>query len=160
MPRAARMAVLALLLIPLVRFGPRYVQLGLGDRSWPDIAMNQDSREAGEWLRGHARPGETLLVWGYRPDIFIYSGLPAGTKYLDSQPLTGVFADRHLTESRPSVAPKPMPPLPPWIADGLGPYNPALRIERFADLNGYAIVHRTRGTVIYSRQASASREMP
>ncbi|HET8549211.1 MAG TPA: glycosyltransferase family 39 protein [Bryobacteraceae bacterium] len=159
MPRLARAGFLALLLVPLIRFGPRYVQLARGDRTWPDIAMNQDSQAAGEWIRTHARPGDELLVWGYRPDIFIYSGLPAGTRYLDSQPLTGVLADRHLSDSRPSLVPQPMPPLPTFIADGLGPYNPALRADRFADLGDYAIVHRTAGTIIYSRSGGASREM-
>jgi hypothetical protein len=158
MPRLARMAMFALLLIPVVRFGPRYVQLALGNANWSDVAMNRDSRAAGEWIRGHTVSGDSLLVWGYRPDIFIYSGLPAGTKYLDSQPLTGVFADRHLTDSRPSFPSKPLPPLPPLLADGLGTYNPSLALERFADLRDYAIVHRTPGTVIYSRRAGASRE--
>jgi hypothetical protein len=159
MPRAARVAALALLLIPLVRFGPRYAQLALGDRSWSDIAMSEDSRTAGEWLRSNSRPGDRLFVWGYRPDIFVYSGLLAGTKYLDSQPLSGVFADRHLFDSRPSVTPKPLPPLPELVVDGLGPYNPALALSKFASLEGYSVVCRTPGTVIYgSTQAGASRE--
>jgi hypothetical protein len=158
MPRLARTAALALLLIPLARFGPRYVQLARGDSTWSDLAMSRDSRAAAEWMRTNAEPGDSLLVWGYRPDVFIYSGLPAGTKYLDSQPLTGVFADRHLTDSRPSFPAKPLPPLPSLIADGLGSYNPSLALARFADLRDYAVVHRTFGTVIYSRRAGASRE--
>jgi hypothetical protein len=158
MPRLARAAAIALLLIPAARFGPRYVQLAAGDRSWSDVAMNQDSRAAGEWIRANARTGDSLLVWGYRPDIFVYSGVPAGTRYLDSQALTGVFADRHLTDSQPSFAPKPLPLLPPLIADGLGPYNPSLAVQRSADLRDYVVVHRTPGTIIYSRRAGAFRE--
>ena len=48
-----------------------------------------------------ARPGDTLFVWGFRPELYVYTGLPAATRFLDSQPLTGVPADRHLTESQP-----------------------------------------------------------
>jgi len=64
--------------------------------------MHLDSREAVSKLRAAARPGDTLLVWGYRPDIFAGTRMLAGTPFLDSQPLTGVIADRHLTDSRPS----------------------------------------------------------
>jgi hypothetical protein len=152
-----RAALLLLLVIPLLRFGPRYVQLAMGDRSWSDLAMNRDSREAGEWLKRHSAAGDQLFVWGYRPDIFIYSGLPAGTRYLDSQPLTGVLADRHLSSSVPTFRPLPPPsPLPEFVADGLGPYNPALAAGKYLDLRHYRPVHRTAGTIIYSRQAAAS----
>jgi hypothetical protein len=84
----------------------------------------------------------------------------AGTPFLDSQPLTGVIADRHLTDSRPSE-----PDLsaqnrklltryrPSFIVDGLGPYNPALAITRYADLAtwlaDYEVLATTRHCVLY-----------
>ncbi len=55
-------------------------------------------------LRELAHPGDTLFVWGFRPDIFIYSGLPAGTRFLESQPISGVLADRHLFSNAASRA--------------------------------------------------------
>lgn len=153
MKRPVALAVLALALIPVVRFGPRYVKLLRGDREWSDIAMMKDSRRAAELLRGAARPGDALLVWGYRPDIFVFSGLPAGTRYLDSQPLTGVIADRHLTDSRPSTAPRRLEgPLPALIADGLGLYNPSLAAARYLDLSAYDELGRTAGTIVYRRR--------
>ena len=151
-------AVLALALIPVVRFGPRYVQLLRGDRNWSDLAMMQDSRLAGENLKHAAGPGADLLVWGYRPDIFVYSGLPAATRFLDSQPLTGVIADRHLGDARasaPEMAAENRKQLegvaPAFIVDGLGPYNPALAIDRYFDLRGYRTIARHPGNVIYER---------
>jgi hypothetical protein len=88
-----------------------------------------------------ARPADTLLVWGYRPDIFAGSRMLAGTPFLDSQPLTGVIADRHLTDahsSEPDLAARNRKLLtryrPSFIVDGLGPYNPALSITRYAGL--------------------------
>lgn len=158
---AVRMALLALLLIPVVRFGPRYVQLAL-DRShrWSDLAMMEDSRKAANWLRSRAKPSDTLLVWGYRPDMQVFSGLPAATRFLDSQPLTGVLADRHLTSSRPTVldwaarnrseiyGTKPI-----WIADGLGPYNAELAVTRFLPMMAhYDVVYQTGGFVLYRRK--------
>ena len=156
-----RAVLLALLLIPLIRFGPRYVLLGTDlargrQSSWSDLALNQDSKAASDRI---ARTG-TLLVWGYRPDIFAYTRLPAGSRFLDSQPLTGVLADRHLTTSQPFApewAARNRRELiasdPTWIVDGLGPLNPALAITGFPDLRewlaDYREVGRTRFSIIY-----------
>jgi len=123
---------------------------------WSDLALNQDSHIVSDRIAG---PG-TLLVWGYRPDIFAYSRMPAGSRFLDSQPLTGVLADRHLKTSQPSapeLAARNRRELiasdPTWIVDGLGPLNPALAIANFPDLRdwlaGYREVGRTRFSVIY-----------
>ena len=155
-----RAIVWLLLVIPLVRFGPRYVTLALGrEANWSDIRMNQDSREAANRL-GHEG---TLLVWGYRPDVFVYTRLPAGTRFLDSQPLTGVLADRHLTSSEP-VAPELaaenrrelVKTTPTWIVDGLGPLNPKLAITEYPDLHdwlsAYEVVSRTPYSIVYRRR--------
>lgn len=156
-----RTLMLALLLIPLVRFGPRYVMLAndlaQGRQSnWTDLALNQDSNAVADRI-GHSG---TLLVWGYRPDIFAYTRMPAGSRFLDSQPLTGVLADRHLSSSQP-VAPELaarnrrelIAGDPTWIVDGLGPLNSALAITKFPDLrewlSNYREVGRTRFSIIY-----------
>ncbi len=159
MKRSAAVGVLALALIPVARFGPRYIQLLRGDRTWSDLAMMQDSRLAGEELKRAARPGADLLVWGYRPDIFVYSGLPAATRFLDSQPLNGVIADRHLGDSRasaPETAAANRKQIegvsPAFIVDGLGPYNPGLSLDRYFDLQGYRAIARNPGSVVYQRE--------
>jgi hypothetical protein len=156
-----RAVLLALLLIPLARFGPRYLILANDlaherPSDWSDLALNQDSQAASDRME---RVG-TLLVWGYRPDIFAYTRRPAGSRFLDSQPLTGVLADRHLTSSQP-VAPgwaahnrrELIASDPTWIVDGLGPLNPALAITNFPDLHdwlgNYREVGRTRFSIIY-----------
>ena len=159
-----RAVVWLLLLIPLARFGPRYVTLAWDlaqhrQTQWSDIAMNQDSRAAADRI-GHRG---TLLVWGYRPDIFAYTRLQAGTRFLDSQPLTGVLADRHLTSSEvvaPEWAAENRRELartaPDWIVDGLAAFNPALAISNYADLKewltNYQEVGRTHGSIIYQRK--------
>ena len=157
-----RPLLLLLLLIPLIRFGPRYIELAQGKGStWSDLAMEQDSRAAAALLKGEG----TLLVWGYRPEIYVLSGKPAATRFLDSQPLTGVFADRHLTSSTPTAAAlartnraELMTTKPEWIVDGLGPYNPQLAITQFEDLRpwlqAYVETGRTQGTIIYRRRSS------
>jgi hypothetical protein len=149
----------ALLLIPFLRFAPRYVMLAQ-HKPWSDLAIDADSRAAAETLRSRAHPGDTLFVWGFRPDIFIYSGLPAGSRFLESQPISGVLADRHLF-SQTTLAPEFTAPNraelmtshPTWIVDGLGPYNPALALDRqpyLADwLSGYVPVDRTNFSILY-----------
>jgi hypothetical protein len=124
--------------------------------NWSDLALNEDSKAAADRI-GHAG---TLLVWGYRPDIFTYTRMPAGSRFLDSQPLTGVLADRHLTTSEPFApawAARNRRELiasdPTWIVDGLGPLNPALAITKYADLQewlgNYREAGRTRFSIIY-----------
>ena len=160
-----RLVMPLLLIIPLVRFGPRYATLANDivhgrPHRWSDLRMAEDSVAAARLMKD---PTGTLLVWGYRPDVFAYSRLRAGTKFLDSQPLTGVLADRHLTNSTaalPELAAKNRRELtgasPTYIVDGLGPLNPALAITRYADLRdwlaGYREIGRTELSIIYERK--------
>ncbi|HKX00262.1 MAG TPA: hypothetical protein VJN43_21155 [Bryobacteraceae bacterium] len=164
-----RAMALALLLVPLIRFGPRYAMLARDlaegrPHQWADVAMDQDSRAAAQIARKISTPGDTLFVWGFRPELFVYTGLPAATRFLDSQPLTGVPADRHLTQSAPVGTNFTRANLeelararPAVVMDGLSLYNPALAMERYPELREwleqYGEVGRTRGIVIYERKA-------
>jgi len=161
-----RVLVLGLLLIPLIRFGPRYVLLASGrSQEWRDIAMDQDSQRAARIVREIARQGDTLFVWGFRPDLFVYTGLPAATRFLDSQPLTGVPADRHLTQSAPVGADftranreELARSRPSIVMDGLSLYNPALAMDQYPELRPwlaqYREIARTQTIVIYRLSAA------
>lgn len=168
--RRAALAALLVLLVPLVRFGPRYVMLASDmiagrEHAWRDAAMYQSSRRAARMIRAYARPTDTLLVWGYRPDIFVETRLAAGAPFLDSQPLTGVIADRHLVDARPSAPDLARANLlrltataPTFVVDGLGPYNPTLAITRYPELSlwleRYEELARAPGAVIYRLKTS------
>lgn len=161
MPSLAQQATLALLFIPAARFGPKYAELAVETQmDWSDTAMNRDSEVAARLIGTKAKPGDTILVWGYRPDILVYTRLRSGTPFLDSQPLTGVLADRHLNRSDvtfPLLAEHNRARLsalsPTWVVDGLGPYNPQLAIAKYPDLAAwlerYVQVGDTAGTRIY-----------
>jgi hypothetical protein len=151
-----------LLVIPLVRFAPSYWAAAY-QPDWRDIQMDRDSRTAAATVNRLSKPGDTLFIWGYRPEIYTYTGLPAATKYLDSQPLTGVPADRHLTQSEPVEIEAPRlrrlelaHSQPTFILDGLGLYNPHLSIGAYPELHNwmadYREVARAGLTVIYRRQ--------
>jgi hypothetical protein len=168
-----RVLALALLLIPLVRFGPRYAilvrDLATGrPHVWNDVAMDQDSRAAARIAQQVSRPGDSLFVWGFRPDLWVYTGLPAATRFLDSQPLTGVPADRHLTQSAPVASgftranrEELARARPSIVIDGLSLYNPALAMDRYPELRlwlaQYQEVARTPTTVIYRLPATPAR---
>ncbi len=166
MPPRAAAALALLLLIPAARFGPRYLAVARGE-PWADLAMFESSKKAAAELRRLSRPGDTLLVWGYRPELYVLSGLPAGTRFLDSQPLTGVLADRHLVSSRASLPEWAernrqellRGPQPDWIADGLGPYNAELAAEKILPgwMAGYTLAAELPGCRIYRRQITATR---
>jgi hypothetical protein len=166
-------AVLALLLlVPVVRFGPRYVQL-IRDNitqhqtTWTDAALDIDSQRVADIINSRKQPFESLFVWGYRPDIYVYTRLtPPGT-FSDSQPLDGVPADRHLQTSEPSPA---IPARanrtlliasePTYIVDGLGLLNPKLSLERFPDLapwlTHYRLLTQTKLSRIYVLNAQVA----
>ena len=161
----ARVIVLLLLLIPMVRFGPRYASVArYGTAGWADAALMEDSRQVAGMLPRACK----LLVWGYRPDVYVFSGCAAASPFLDSQPLTGVIADRHLTDSTvtyPELARENRRKLtsyrPEFIVDGLGVANPALAIERYPDLNDwlaeYERVGRTDMSIVYRRRTGPDR---
>jgi hypothetical protein len=156
-----RELVALLLLIPVTRFGPTYLR-AMTDPAWRDTAMDRDSRAVSAFVRRRALPGDTLFIWGYRPEIYLYTRLPAATMWLDSQPLTGVPADRHLTRSEPVETGQPArrraelaQSQPVWVLDGLGPYNPRLAITHYPELRGWLAHYRPVGTlgmtVVYER---------
>jgi hypothetical protein len=160
--------VALLLLVPLVRFGPRYGLLAAGETAWADTAMDRYSRSAAAVVRPLAHSGDTLFVWGFRPELYAYTQLPAANRFLDSQPLTGVPADRHLTQSTPvettgarAHRAELAHSSPTFIIDGLGSYNPNLAITNYPDLaewlSRYEEIGQVGGCVIYRRAEAANR---
>lgn len=145
---------LVLLAIPLFRFGLPHARLAIqGPAGLSDLAMGLDSDQAAAAVRQLAKPGDTILVWGYRPEILWRTRLPLGAPFLDSQPLTGVLADRHLTDSRatlPNLAAANRARLretkPAFVVDGLGPFNQALSITAYPDLAGWLAGYERAGS--------------
>jgi hypothetical protein len=155
------------LLLPAVRFGWRYVTLTANDLaarqpSWSDVVMDLDSQKAAETVTALAKPGDTLFVWGYRPDIYVYTRLLPDSLFWDSQPLTGVPADRHLSATTAiySEAAAQNRALfvrshPTFVVDGLAPLNPALALDVYPELRRwltqYKVAARTKLCIIYRR---------
>jgi hypothetical protein len=156
-----------LALIPFIRFAPRYAMLAADniahrDPRWTDVVMDLDSQKAAAQIRKMAHPGDTLMVWGYRPDIYVYTRLVSDGRFWDSQPLTGVAADRHLkgtTSIYGEAAVKNREAFshtrPTFLVDGLGLMNPRLAPDKYPELRDwlahYKLVTKTRLSLIYKR---------
>ncbi len=166
--RKIAVTVLAIaLLVPLIRFGPRYASLAYDDilrhePRWSDVILDLDSRHAARQICSLAKPGDTLFVWGYRPDIYVYTRMVPDGLFWDSQPLTGVPADRHLYAttviySGPAVHDREQLTRshPTFLVDGLGLLNPKLKPSVYPELRpwlaGYRLVERTKLCLIYRR---------
>lgn len=164
---AALLAATAL--IAMIRFGPRYFLLAADDlagrpHAWRDVALDQESRQAAALIRSLTKEGDTIFIWGYRPNLVVYTRLPVASRMWESQPLTGVPADRHLRDAS-SVDPDwarqnraellrsfSMSP-PSFIVDGLSAYNPRLNIANYDDLatwfKRYCLAGRAGLTTVY-----------
>jgi hypothetical protein len=166
-PKFACAALALLLLPPLIRFGPRYVRLAYDDivqrqPHWIDIVMDLDSQEVAKKLRALEGSADSLFVWGYRPDIYVYSRMTPNGLFWDSQPLTGVPADRHLhTAGAIYSGPAARNRIeltrshPTFLVDGLGLLNPNLAPNIYPELRpwlaNYKLVDRTKLSLIYRR---------
>jgi 4-amino-4-deoxy-L-arabinose transferase-like glycosyltransferase len=156
-------------LIPMIRFGPRYFLLAADDlagrpHTWRDVALDQESRQAAALVRSLAKGGDTIFIWGYRPNIVVYTRLPVASRMWESQPLTGVPADRHLRDAssvdpewarqnRAELLRNSLMSPPSIIVDGLSAYNPDLDIRNYAELadwfKRYCPAGRAGGTAVY-----------
>jgi hypothetical protein len=153
MQPAPRWILLAMLLIPGIRFGRQYpilaADLAAGrPHDWSQVSLFQDSSDVAAMLRRESKPGETLFVWGYRPDVLMLTRMPLGDPYLDSQPINGVLADRHITSAKPSLPVRRRDFQSTWVVDGLGLLNPELA---FRD-PGYEEFARTKLSIVYRRR--------
>jgi 4-amino-4-deoxy-L-arabinose transferase-like glycosyltransferase len=100
-----------------------------------------------------------LFVWGYRPEIFYWSGLLPASRYLSAQPLTGVPADaqysngerRSILEESSTAAARAQligdlkETQPKYIIDELGFFNGALAIMEYPELKEYMDSYKALG---------------
>lgn len=169
--KPALVILILLLLVPCVRFGPRYVQLTLDnlhhrEPRWNDVILDLDSLHVAAKIRALRHAGDTLFVWGYRPSIYVYTRMTAPDLFWDSQPLTGVPADRHLHATTvvyggPAARNRGLlvHTRPTFIVDGLGLLNPRLAPAVYPELRPwlahYRLVARTKLSLIYELSATS-----
>lgn len=118
-----------------------------------------------------------LFVWGYRPEIYYISGLLPASRYLSTQPLTGVPADVHyfadddrpvLDEASTALAREQLvrdlqETRPKYIVDELGMFNAELSINSYPELREFMREYKPTGSVarfmIYTRRELREKQL-
>ena len=109
-------------------------------------------------IRGAGGESDYLYIWGYKADIYYWSGLLPASRYLSAQPLTGVPADvHHKSRSRPildeSLTAAARARLvsdleqtrPRYIVDELGYFNTELSIQSYPELREFLRGYKNTG---------------
>ena len=123
-----------------------------------------------------AGPRDYLFVWGYRPEIYYWSGVHPASRYLSTQPLTGIPADVHYfegerrllfneavtAEAREQLVRDLEETAPRYIIDELGMFNPELALADYSELREFMENYRYYGTtdrfLIYRRREERRRK--
>jgi hypothetical protein len=110
-------------------------------------------------------------VWGYRPEVYYWSGLTPASKFLSTQPLTGVPADIHFfpgeqiriisdqdtARARAELVSELERVRPKYIIDELGNFNRLFSITSFPELrdfmSGYRYLTRVERFTVYRSRA-------
>ncbi|HKV39236.1 MAG TPA: glycosyltransferase family 39 protein [Blastocatellia bacterium] len=119
-------------------------------------------RILGAEMRIPGASADYLFVWGYRPELYYYSGLTPASRYLSAQPLTGIPADvqydyppptRLLLDSgtasrnRGQLIRDLTATQPEYIVDELGMFNSSAAITSFPELAEFMRGYREVGVV-------------
>jgi len=129
----------------------------------------EEIRANGPRTRAVRGPEDYLFVWGYRPEIYYFSGLLPASRYLSTQPLTGVPADVHYfadyrpvlnesktSQSRAQLLQDLQETRPKYIVDELGMFNSDLSINSDPELADFLKDYKATGPVerfmIYCRR--------
>jgi dolichyl-phosphate-mannose-protein mannosyltransferase len=129
----------------------------------------EEMRANGPRVREVRGPEDYLFVWGYRPEIYYFCGLLPASRYLSTQPLTGVPADVHYfadyrsvlndsetSQSRAQLLQDLQETRPKYIVDELGMFNSDLSINSYPELGDFLKDYKATGPVerfmIYCRR--------
>jgi 4-amino-4-deoxy-L-arabinose transferase-like glycosyltransferase len=124
------------------------VKEGLGNVEEIEIAQSPHRESS----RAQKQGSEAyLFVWGYRPEIYYWSGLRPASRYLSSQLLTGVPADvnyfgddftavldeKTTAAHRAQLLQELQEKRPKFIIDELAAYNSSLAMESYPELKDF-----------------------
>jgi 4-amino-4-deoxy-L-arabinose transferase-like glycosyltransferase len=134
-------------------------------------------RQAGPRTRAPESPADYLFVWGYRPEIYYWSGLLPASRYLSTQQLTGVPADVHLingenrsiiednltARARAELLQDLSAIKPKYIIDELGFFNSALAMDDYPELAEFLMGYKNLGATgrffIYRRRDMSNKRL-
>jgi 4-amino-4-deoxy-L-arabinose transferase-like glycosyltransferase len=141
--------------------------------SLPPEAMREMRRKQGVAV---GSPSDYLFVWGYRPEVYYWSGLIPASRFISIQPVTGIPADvQYINGNARSILPETARQAaldlllrdleetkPKYIVDEAGMFNSVLSITsypRIADfMSDYKQVEATGRLMIYRRRDPSKRQ--
>src|SRR5712692_2708908 len=127
-------------------------------------------RAGGPRTRQADEPSDCLFVWGYRPEVYFWSGLLPASRFLSTQPLTGVPADIHYftneyrslldeadtAPARAQLVRDLQETQPKYIVDEIGFFNGDLAILKYTELqeimDKYKSIGSTGRYLLYVRK--------
>ena len=127
-------------------------------------------RAGGPRTRQAGGPSDYVFVWGYRPEVYFWSGLLPASRFLSTQPLTGVPADIHyfandyrslldeadMAQARAQLVRDLEETQPKYIVDEISFFNDDLAILKYPELqetmDKYKSIGSTGRFLIYVRR--------
>lgn len=145
--------------------------INLWGRAWPYLTGQIDQRaywqgfqagefvaseslEVVEYLRARVAPGDSLTIWGFRPEIYYLSGLNPATRFIFQFPLVGSWYPAAWQQEHVDGLWAAMPPYVivaqvdymPWVT-GIHEDSNTL-LQRYTELNNWLIANYERDAQI------------
>ncbi len=145
--------------------------INLWGRAWPYLTGQIDQRtyyqgfqagefvaseslEVAEYLRVRVVPGDSLTIWGFRPEIYYLSGLNPATRFIFQFPLVGSWYPAAWQQEHVDGLWAALPPYAivaqvdymPWVTGTNDDSNTLL--QRYTELNNWLIANYERDAQI------------
>lgn len=145
--------------------------INLWGRAWPYLTGQIDQRtyyqgfqagefvaseslEVAEYLQARVAPGDSLTIWGFRPEIYYLSGLNPATRFIFQFPLVGSWYPAAWQQEHVDGLWAAMPPYVivaqvdymPWVTGTNDDSNTLL--QRYTELNNWLIANYERDAQI------------
>jgi hypothetical protein len=172
LPLVAGLAPTAWLLKGVVGVGLLAILvINLWGRAWPYLTGQIDQRtyyqgfqagefvaseslEVAEYLLARVAPGDSLTIWGFRPEIYYLSGLNPATRFIFQFPLVGAWYPAAWQQEHVDGLWAAMPPYVivaqvdymPWVTGTNDDSNTLL--QRYTELNNWLIANYERDAQI------------
>jgi hypothetical protein len=107
--------------------------------------LASESLEVVEYLRAHTIAGDSLYIWGFRPEIYYLTGLRPATRFISQFPLVTSWYPREWQQENVDVLWAALPPYVlvlqadnmPWVTGRTEDSNQLL--QEYTELNNWLI---------------------
>lgn len=164
MPGASALLALAFLLLLALNLWPRALPYLTGQQDRLAYAAGfqggefvaSESLAVADYLRARTTPGDSLFIWGFRPEVYYLSGLNPATRFIFQFPLV---ADWYPAAWRQETVDTLWAALPPYVLVLQADYMPWVTgrhedshtlLQAYTELNNWLMFNYERDTQIGS----------